>query len=161
MSTFLFWFVFRGSHILGKSVRLSHPQKPPTPLHEVGTWRRPLDPSCAVKVRLTDAAIQAFAATFGLKSGQEQQEAMDMLESLVPPLLMQLARSLGMTAALTDQNFRSKVSCEIIYFLTTLMGLTLICFRRKRTVLLLKTLQQFYFLVYRRFLSTIRLTTCR
>jgi hypothetical protein len=101
---------FRGSHILGKTVKVAHSHKPPTPLHEVGTWRRPLDPSCAGKVRLTDAAIQAFAATFGLKSGHEQQEAMDMLESLVPPLLMQLARSLGMTAALTDQNFRSKVN---------------------------------------------------
>lgn len=109
--------IFRGSYILGKSVKAAHSHKPPTPLHEVGTWRRPLDPSCAVKVRLTDAAIQAFAATFGLKSGQEQQEAMDMLESLVPPLLMQLARSLGMTAALTDHNFRSKVSREMNYFL--------------------------------------------
>ncbi|GAX24402.1 hypothetical protein FisN_4Lh537 [Fistulifera solaris] len=99
---------FRGSQILGRALNAAHSHKPPTPLHEVGTWRRPLDPSCAGKVRLTDAAIQAFAATFGLKSGHEQQEAMDMLESLVPPLLMQLARSLGMTPALTDHNFRSK-----------------------------------------------------
>lgn len=155
--------IFRGSHILGRSVKIDHSTKPPTPLHEVGTWRRPLEPSCAPKVRLTDAAIQAFAATFGLKSGQEQQEAMDMLESLVPPLLMQLARSLGMTAALTDQNFRSKVSRESHLFARNIGAAKIygIGFRPKKTALLLRTLPLFYFLVYRLFLFTILPTTCR
>lgn len=98
-----------GSTILGAFVKDSKKGRPPTPLHEVGAWRRPFDPSCSGKVRLIDAAIQAFAATFGLKSGKEQQQAMDMLESLVPPLLAQLARTLGVNAALIEQDRRSKV----------------------------------------------------
>ena len=76
----------------------------------VGTWRKPLDVSCSATVRLIDASIQAFSATFGLKGGMEQQEAMEMLESLVPPFLTQLATSIGMTTALTEQASRVKVS---------------------------------------------------
>jgi hypothetical protein len=100
--------VFRGSRILGICAKDASGEKPPTPLHGVGTWRKPIDPSCSSKVRLVDAAIQAFSATFGLKSGSEQQGAMDMLESLVPPLLAQLARAIGVNSALVDQSPRSK-----------------------------------------------------
>ena len=88
----------------------------PTPLHEVGTWRMPMDPSYASKVRQVDAAIEAFAATFGLKDGKEQQDAMDMLEALVPPLLTQLARQLGVNASLTEQDRRSKVTGKAMFF---------------------------------------------
>jgi len=84
-------------------------QPPPTQLHAaVGTWRKPLDVSCSSTVRLIDASVQAFAATFGLKGGMEQQQAMEMLESLVPPFLTQLATSIGMTTALTEQVSRVK-----------------------------------------------------
>lgn len=83
--------------------------KPPTPLHDIGSWRCPLDPSMSSKVRLIDAAIQAFAATFGLKSGQEQQEVIDVLESLVPPFLTQLAQSIGINTVLPVQDRLLKV----------------------------------------------------
>ena len=98
---------FRGSVLLASAVG-DEQRKPPTPLHEVGTWRRPFDPSSSSKVRLVDAAIQAFSATFGLKSGKEQQSVMDMLESLVPPFLTQLARTIGVNATLVEQDRRSK-----------------------------------------------------
>jgi hypothetical protein len=109
---------FRGSHILGAYVSDNGGRKPPTPLHEVGTWRMPIEPSCSSKVRLVDGAIQAFSATFGLKSGKEQQSAMDMLESLVPPFLAQLARSIGVNSSLIEQDRRAKVC--IVFFLCLL-----------------------------------------
>lgn len=62
-------------------------KRPPTPLHQVGTWRRPFDPSYSSVTRLVDAAIQAYAATFGLKSGKEQQDALTMLQTLEGPAL--------------------------------------------------------------------------
>jgi hypothetical protein len=109
--------VFRGSYILGAYASDNEERKPPTPLHEVGTWRMPIDPSCSSKVRLVDGAIQAFSSTFGLKSGQEQQSAMDMLESLVPPFLAQLARSIGLNSTLIEQDRRAKVCivCVCVY----------------------------------------------
>ena len=54
----------------------------PTPLHEVGTWRAPQDPTGTSKVRLLDSSIHVFAATFGLQDGHTQSEALKMLESL-------------------------------------------------------------------------------
>lgn len=99
---------FQDSHVLGVFAKRNLKEKPPTPLHEIGAWRRPIDPCCSSKVRLIDAAIQAFSATFGLKSGKEQQTAMDMLESLVPPYYAQLARSVGVNAALAEQDRRVK-----------------------------------------------------
>jgi hypothetical protein len=101
---------FRGSRILGMYAGEGREHKAPTPLHEVGTWRRPIVPSYSAKVRLVDAAIQAFSATFGLKSGKEQQGAMDMLESLIPPFLALLAKAIGVNAALAEQDRRVKVS---------------------------------------------------
>jgi len=100
---------FCGSQILGAYVSDNEERKPPTPLHEVGTWRKPIEPSCSSKVRLVDAAIQAFSSTFGLRSGKEQQSAMDMLESLVPPFLAQLARTIGVNSTLIEQDRRVKV----------------------------------------------------
>lgn len=100
---------FLNSRILGQYARAMKISKPPTPLHEVGTWRRPFEPSYALKVRIVDAAIQAFAATFGLKDSKQQQDAMLMLESMMPPLITQLAQTLGVNASLTDQTRRSKV----------------------------------------------------
>ena len=60
-------------------------------------------------MRIVDAAIQAFSSTFGLKDGKEQQGAMKMLESLVPPFLSQLARSIGLNSTVTDHDRRVKV----------------------------------------------------
>jgi len=80
----------------------------PTALHEVGTWRKPVTSSYSSKVRLVDAAIQAFSATFGLKDGKEQQQAMVLLEQMVPPLLAQLARAMGVNAALSEVERRGK-----------------------------------------------------
>lgn len=101
--------IFRESSILELFASDPKVEKPPTPLHEVGTWRRPLDPSCSSKVRIVDAAIQAFSATFGLKDGKEQQGAMDMLESLVPPSLTQFARTIGINAGSAEHERRAKV----------------------------------------------------
>jgi hypothetical protein len=56
-----------------------------------------------------DAAVQSFSATFGLKDGKEQHNAMLMLESLVPPLLVQLARAIGVDTALVEPERRNKV----------------------------------------------------
>lgn len=83
---------FLQSQVLGLLVSERKTQ-PATVLHEVGTWRTPVDPSCSTKVRLVDAAIQAFAATFGLKSGKEQQNAMEILHSMVPPVYFQGGRA--------------------------------------------------------------------
>lgn len=99
------------SSILGAFACDFKDHKVPTPLHEVGgCWRRPSEPSCSSKVRLADAAIQAFSASFGLKSGKEQQAAMNMLETLVPPFLSQLARTIGINTVLIEQDRRSKVN---------------------------------------------------
>ncbi|KAL7553470.1 hypothetical protein ACHAWF_016747 [Thalassiosira exigua] len=54
----------------------------PTPLHEVGTWRVPPDPTGTSKVRLLDSSIHVFAATFGLQDGHTQSEALKMLEQM-------------------------------------------------------------------------------
>ena len=54
----------------------------PTPLHEVGTWRVPSDPTGTSKVRLLDSSIHVFAATFGLQDGHTQSDALRMLENL-------------------------------------------------------------------------------
>ena len=86
---------------------------PPTPLHEVGTWRKPFPPACASKVRLVDASVQAFAATFGLKDGKEQQQAMLLLESMVPPFLAQLTHAMGVNSSLTESDRRSKVRLRL------------------------------------------------
>lgn len=103
--------VFRESCILEFFASdLNSDDKAPTPLHEVGTWRKPQDPSCSSKVRIVDAAIQAFSATFGLKDGKEQQHAMKMLESLIPPFLSQLARTIGLNSTSADHERRVKVS---------------------------------------------------
>ena len=100
---------FLGSQVLGTIVVEESTEKAPTPLHEVGTWRRPVTPSCSAKVRLVDASIQAFAATFTLKSGKEQQIALQMLESLLPPAHLQSQRT-----GLSEQGRRGKVchSCN-------------------------------------------------
>lgn len=104
----------RRSSILEAFVSDIKAEKPPTPLHEVGTWRRPADPSCSSQVRIVDAAIQAFSATFGLKDGKEQQGAMDMLEQLVPPLLARFARSIGINT-LSENERRAKVRSTICF----------------------------------------------
>ena len=55
----------------------------PTPLHEVGTWKKPPSPSSSSKVRLMDSAIHVFAATFGLQDGHQQEKVVRMLETLI------------------------------------------------------------------------------
>lgn len=96
---------FLGSEVLGIIAR-DEKEKALTVLHEVGTWRKPVDPSYSTKVRLVDAAVQAYASTFGLKSGKEQQNAMDILQSLLPPVYFQVGRSL----AAQDQDRSGKVN---------------------------------------------------
>ena len=70
------------SPILGAYLREGGEKCSPTPLHEVGRWREPLDPVGTSKVRLIDSCIHVFAATFGLQDGQTQAEALQMLESV-------------------------------------------------------------------------------
>ena len=79
--------------------------KPVTVLHQCGTWSKPVDPSCATRIRLVDAAVQAFASTFALRSGKEQQNAMDILQSLLPPLYFQNGRN----SSSADQDRTGKV----------------------------------------------------
>jgi hypothetical protein len=98
---------FLYSRVLGMCVHAYGKEKPPTVLHEIGTWHTPVLPSSSAKVRLVDAAIQAFAATFCLKGEKEQLNAIKMLESMVPPINFQASR--GMAGALSEQNRRGKV----------------------------------------------------
>jgi hypothetical protein len=83
--------LYVGSEALALLINASKSQ-PPTVLHEVGTWRMPVDPSSSPPIRLVDAAIQTFAATFGLKSGKDQQNAVAILQSLLPPTYFQNIR---------------------------------------------------------------------
>lgn len=98
--------LYIGSQTLGLLVREKKDQ-PPTVLHEVGTWRAPVDASCCSSIRLVDAAIQAFAATFGLKSGKEQHHAMEILQSLLPPAYFQGGRSDQDRSGKTKDNLTS------------------------------------------------------
>ena len=141
-------FEFRGSQILAMFAFDIEEHEPPTPLHAVGKWRAPVDPSCSSKVRLVDAAIQSFSATFGLKSGKEQHKAMQMLESLVPPMYSQLARNMGVTTALVEQTPRTKV--RVILFgnfcqLFLRLMKPSVCSRKKITQLLQTSLQWCFF----------------
>lgn len=150
---------FRGSQVLGMIIAENSAEKPPTALHEVGTWRRPAMPSCSAKVRLVDASIQAFAATFTLKSGKEQQYALQMLESLLPPAHLTTSRS-----ALTDQNRRGKVGLLLSIcfprFLSNSNESTLFIYDSQRTIRQLqRTLPRCYFRACRHFLSSNPLTT--
>ncbi|KAL7470326.1 hypothetical protein ACHAXS_010551 [Conticribra weissflogii] len=71
---------FHESPILGLYLREGDENSIPTPLHGVGTWREPFDPTGSSKVRLLDSAIHVFAATFGLQDGHTQAKALRMLE---------------------------------------------------------------------------------
>jgi len=79
--------------------------KPITVLHQCGTWSRPVDPSSATRIRLIDAAVQAFASTFALRSCKEQERAMVILQSLLPPTYFQNGRNISPT----DQDRIGKV----------------------------------------------------
>jgi hypothetical protein len=146
---------WRGSCILNHFASDPVVEKAPTPLHEVGTWRKPVDPSCSSKVRLVDAAIQAFSATFGLKDGKEQHRAMDMLESLVPPLLAQLARTIGINAAIMESDRRSKVGGreKRAQCVSPVSNSSVAFFNRgKTTMLQWRILRQCFFPAYKPFL---------
>ena len=119
-----------GSRILGMFAYDGIDLSPaPTPLHEVGTWRKPVSPSCSSKVRLVDAAIQAFSATFGLKDGKEQQQAMKLLEQMVPPLLAQLARAIGVNASLVEDQRRSKTKSDDVAAVANITAVLLACLK--------------------------------
>lgn len=119
-----------GSRILGTFAYDGIDLSPaPTPLHEVGTWRKPASPSCSSKVRLVDAAVQAFSATFGLKDGKEQQQAMKLLEQMVPPLLAQLARAIGVNASLVEDQRRSKAKSDDVAAVANITAVLLACLK--------------------------------
>jgi hypothetical protein len=120
---------FLGSQILGMVARDGKEEKAPTVLHEVGTWRRPAVASCCAKIRLVDAAVQAFAATFSLKGGGEQQAAIEMLESLVRPVQFQGARTMGVSASLADQDRRGRQSKDVNAGLANVTAVLLSCLR--------------------------------
>lgn len=69
-------------NILSLYLREGDENSIPTPLHEVGTWQTPPDPTGTSKVRLLDTSIHVFAATFGLQDGHTQSEALRMLETV-------------------------------------------------------------------------------
>ena len=79
---------------------------PPTPLHAVGTWKQPSSSSAASQVRLLDAAIHLFAATFGMQNSRAQEKAVRSLEGLLPTNLLQSARSLNVASSLITENDR-------------------------------------------------------
>jgi hypothetical protein len=95
---------FLGSEVLAL-LNCERNEKPVTVLHQCSTWSKPVDPSCATRIRLVDAAVQVFATTFALRSGKEQQKAMMILQSLLPPVYFQGGRN----ASSTDQDRTGKV----------------------------------------------------
>ena len=100
---------YHGSKILGSL--LHEDDIKPTPLHEVGTWRQPLDPLPKVKVRLIDSAMHVFAATFGLQDPHAQSDALRMLESLYISTQTEKSNRFNVNAALiTDSQGKVRVS---------------------------------------------------
>jgi len=97
-----------GSLILGSMLRESDENPKPTPLHEVGTWRQPLDPIPTAKVRLLDSSIHVFAATFGLQDPHTQSDALRMLESMY--VSTQADKSNRFNVNITDSQGKVKVS---------------------------------------------------
>lgn len=105
------------SHVLELSDTEEDRTDAPTPLHAVGTWKQPSSSSAASQVRLLDAAIHTFAATFGMQDGRAQDKASRSLGNLLPASLLQSAKSLSVTASslITENEKRkSKVSCRPI-----------------------------------------------
>ena len=76
----------------------------PTPLHGVGTWKQPLSPSSTSRIRLIDAAIHTFAATFGMQDGRSQETAMKMLQAMLPAPAVQNSRGFGVSSSLIADN---------------------------------------------------------
>lgn len=98
------------SLILGSLLRESDANPKPTPLHEVGTWRRPLDPIPTAKVRLLDSSIHVFAATFGLQDPHTQSDALRMLESMYVSTQAEKSNRFNVNGSLiTDSQGRVKV----------------------------------------------------
>jgi len=94
---------FLGSEVLAL-LEFERKEKPVTVLHQCGTWSRPVDPSHATRIRVVDAAVQVFASTFALRSGKDQQKAIVILQSLLPPAYFQSGRN----AKTTDQDRTGK-----------------------------------------------------
>ena len=86
---------------------------PPSVLHKVSNWRKPAASSTSGRIRLVDAAIQAFAATFGLQSGREQENAISLLRSCLPVSLIEANTSQGSfsvkDALMSEQERKLKV----------------------------------------------------
>ena len=102
------------SHILELSDTEEDRTDAPTPLHAVGTWKQPSSSSAASQVRLLDAAIHTFAATFGMQDGRAQDKASRALGTLLPASLLQSAKSLSVTASsLITENEKKKPKVRI------------------------------------------------
>ena len=105
------------SHILELSDTEEDRTDAPTPLHAVGTWKQPSSSSAASQVRLLDAAIHTFAATFGMQDGRAQDKASRALGNLLPASLLQSAKSLSVTASsliTENEKKKPKVSIEFV-----------------------------------------------
>lgn len=104
------------SHILELSDTEEDRTDAPTPLHAVGTWKQPSSSSVASQVRLLDAAIHTFAATFGMQDGRAQDKASRALSKLLPASLLQSAKSLSVTASsLITENEKKKPKVRIVF----------------------------------------------
>jgi hypothetical protein len=93
---------------------------PPSVLHLVSNWRKPAYSASHSKTRLLDAALQSFAATFGLQSGREQDTAIALLRQCLPITLIEAHTGASTTSAfsvkealMSDQERRLKVRCII------------------------------------------------
>jgi hypothetical protein len=110
----------RKSFILGCPILGFHESEdarfsPPSVLHEVTNWRRPASPNASSRIRLVDAAIHAFACTFGLQSPREQEMAIKLLMSLLPQNLVEPINisSFSVKDVLMSENDKKvKVSCQ-------------------------------------------------
>uniref|UniRef100_A0A7S1Z2J4 Uncharacterized protein n=1 Tax=Ditylum brightwellii TaxID=49249 RepID=A0A7S1Z2J4_9STRA len=102
------------SPILDLSQTQEERSNPPTPLHEVGTWKEPSSPATASKIRLLDAAIHAFAATFGMQDGRTQERAILMLEELLMASFNQGSRTFGgmRPTLLIENESKVRIKCE-------------------------------------------------
>lgn len=115
---------YHGSVILGSF--LHEENYKPTPLHEVGTWRQPLDPIPTVRVRLLDSSIHVFAATFGLQDPHTQSDALRMLESLYISTQTDKSNRFNVNATLiTDSQGKVRVSLLRFFLVSNSIQMTI------------------------------------
>jgi hypothetical protein len=101
-----------GSVGSSKLAALASQKEPPTPLH-ANYWIRPPMPHPSARVRLLDASVCLFSATFGHQSNEWQTQAVEKLVSLLPPSMRSMdgagqTSTIGVISVLTSEEERRR-----------------------------------------------------